>query len=813
MNNFNLAGTRDQTSLAYPDAYNVAWNFPSKNSAESMPVGGGDIGCNVWVEQGDLLVYMQRSGSFNELGEYVKLGRLRVRLTPNPFAEPKVFRQELKLEKGHIVIGALGRDAAPFSVEIRIWVEVARPVIHLTIEADQAVEVTVAFESWRLENRELKDGHYGERFGCFNVEGYPGKVTKLKDNVCFHNESVLFYHRNPSQPLIPGLLIEQQGLQRHASEIPDAISNRIFGGCLAGTNFVPAEICEGSYLATPFRSWSLRSRQSCRSHRLYVATHIAQTPDFIDWEARLLALVDTIPQTTLEAFDATLHWWAAFWKRSWISLFPDRMEPNSEIWQAGRNYNLIRYQLGCNAYGKFPTKFNGGNFTVDPIAVDKVADNPANESERGFDPDWRAWGGDTFTAQNQRLLYWPMLKAGDFDAMLPQFQLYQRGLAGALVKTKAHFGHEGALFCEHMNASGLDYGAGWGWPGNSHRKRGEELAFGHPSVNGLGGYGEPVELGVMANGAVSYHWEGQVEHAFMMLEYHRFTGDDIRPYLPFIEAALVFFDEHYQLRQKMRSGLPWDENGKLVLYPSTSCESYRGAKNPADLIAGLRSCLEGLLALDDNILPGDRKSYYRSYLGRLPDFNYDEIEGDMVLKPAETWLKYQNVECPQFYPLFPFNRFNRASPEIAIFRNTWKHGDFPKGLVESWHQDGIFFARMGMVNESAEYNVRKLQNSDRRFPTFWGPGHDWVPDLNWGGSGMIGLQEMLMQTHDQIIFLLPSWPKEWDVDFKLHAPYQTTVEAKVRGGRICELEVDPESRRSDVIDCTEAGVRKWFGGH
>lgn len=29
-----------------------------------------------------------------------------------------------------------------------------------------------------------------------------------------------------------------------------------------------------------------------------------------------------------------------------------------------------------------------------------------------------------------------------------------------------------------------------------------------------------------------------------------------------------------------------------------------------------------------------------------------------------------------------------------------------------------------------------------------------------------------MQTIGREIRLLPAWPKQWDVDFKLHAPYQ-----------------------------------------
>ena len=95
--------------------------------------------------------------------------------------------------------------------------------------------------------------------------------------------------------------------------------------------------------------------------------------------------------------------------------------------------------------------------------------------------------------------------------------------------------------------------------------------------------------------------------------------------------------------------------------------------------------------------------------------------------------------------------------------------------------------------------MKKLRDSGRRFPTFWGPGHDWVPDHNWGGSGMIGLQEMLMQTDGRVIRLLPAWPASWDADFKLHAPYQTVVEGRVRGGKVEALQVTPEERCRDVV--------------
>ena len=57
----------------------------------------------------------------------------------------------------------------------------------------------------------------------------------------------------------------------------------------------------------------------------------------------------------------------------------------------------------------------------------------------------------------------------------------------------------------------------------------------------------------------------------------------------------------------------------------------------------------------------------------------------------------------------------------------------------------------------------------------------------------------LMQTISDRILLLPAWPKDWDVDFKLHAPRQTLVEARVREGKVTHLRVTPEARRSDVV--------------
>jgi hypothetical protein len=779
---------------AYLKSYNVVWNTQSKNSSESMPLVGGDIGCNVWVENGDILLYLQRSGSFDENSEYLKMGRFRVQLQPNPFEGETVFSQELKLSDGYIEIKSERKGQAnKLNATVKLWIDVHQPVVHVDVEASQEIDVSVAYESWRTEDKELSgDPSKRERFGAFNLEGYPGKVIRTKDNIEQTGNGILFYHRNPKKKLIPEQLIRLQELEEFSDEITDDLKNRTFGGFLFGDGFIPDGTGEGKYQITAYKSWKLKSDTARKNHQINIATHIQQVETVEEWKDNLTRTVELSKKEQKKAFDKTVFWWNDFWKRSYIFIQPENPDPSNPVWQMSRNYQLFRYQLGGNAFGEYPTKFNGGNLIFDPVLVNEKA---------AHEPDWRQWGGAVFTAQNQRLLYWPMLKSGDFDAILPQFELYRKGLPGATARVKKHFGHPGAVYCEYTSVPGIAFGDGWGWKNEyNYRTRGEEIPFGDPRANAATSWNEPVEKGVMANGSIAYHWESQIEHAYMILEYNRFTGADITKYLPFIEQSLIFFDEHYRARQKIRDGKELDENGKLVIYPSTACESYRGAKNPADVIAGLRACLTYILELDEKYFSAEKKEYYRDFLNCIPGYAYDKVDGLTVIKPADSWIRESNQELPQFYPLFPFNQFQLGDDEIQFFKNAYQVAPaFRKGTIQSWHQDGIQFARMGMTSDAADYNTRKLQDSPRRFPTFWGPGHDWVPDHNWGGSGMIGLQEMLMQCFGDKIMLFPAWPKEWNVEFKLHAPKNTTIECCLKNGEITNLKVSPESRSKDVI--------------
>jgi hypothetical protein len=490
----------------------------------------------------------------------------------------------------------------------------------------------------------------------------------------------------------------------------------------------------------------------------------------------------------------TQGWWARYWNRSHIYINTNK--PGDKAWEVGRNYNVFRYQLGCNAFGEYPTKFNGGLFTFD-------ADFVKGDYKNNVTPDFRRWGGSTFTAQNQRLVYWPMLKSGDFNMMKPQFEFYRRALANAVLRTQIYWGFPGASFTEQVENSGLPGGHAYErlWGGHPLSPRSDSSGT-RTLVNQKGEGMKFLDQGFLANPYVVDHYDGQLEFSKMILDYQLYSGRNIRQYLPFITASVQFFDEYYQYWSRKLNGYPLDANGKLILYPGSGLETYKGATDASNTIAGLKSVLTGLLELPKMYGTVVQRAYWEAILNRLPKISTRQMNGYEVIAPAKSWNgKVSNTEIPQLYPVFPYHLYGVGLPDLQLAVDTWHFGIDKKnqyGIV-SWHQDPIFVADLGLTDEAEKLILQKLGNANFRYPTFWGPGLDWAPDHNWGGSGMIALQEMMLQAVGKKIYLLPAWPSDWSADIKLHAPYNTTVEAIIKNGKVEKLKVTPAARAKDVI--------------
>ena len=767
-------GARPVQADGILDAYNVVWDSQSTDPSESMPVGGGDIGLNVWVENNELLFYIGRSGTFDENNHMLKLGRVRLKLDPNPFSEGGEFRQELKLREGIVEISGTTADA---SSTIRFWVEVFRPVVHVEIESDRPISVEARYEGWRNAAREIPGDCRKSRYPCLGLVGYPGKVTMYADRVSHSNDAVVWYHSNNNDDLILDKEAQQQGLEAVKDQIWNPLKGRTFGGLMKGEGMVQAGASSGRYGHTDFVAWKLASRKPGKSHKLKVYLHTAQVENIEQWTSGLDELVAEADSNEKDAWKEHRNWWRQFWERSYVFINSQKANRQDAGRRIGRNYQLFRYMLACNAYGKWPTKFNGSFFTYDPVFV---------RNKRGVKtetPDFRTWGGGSFTAQNQRLVYWPMIKNGDFDMMKPQFEFYRRALGTAELRTKVYWGHEGCSFTEQIENYGLPIGSCYGWLDSTCRW-------------GLRKPGTPV--GVQSIGVV-YQFGHQLDFSFMILEYYRYSGRDISEYMPFIESSVTFFDEHYRYREKQRSGKELDENGHLVIYPSRACESYVDAKNPADVIAGLKAVLTRLLELPETLAPACKKEKFRSMLERVPALALKEKNGKPYLAGAEAWSRYSVGEIPELYSVFPYGLYGIGKADLDLARFTWTDClmDRQKKVKNPWYQGGIFTARLGFTEEAKSIAIVKLGETGERFPAFR-DGDDWAPDHNWLGAGMIGLQEMLIQTTGRKIYLLPAWPVDWDVDFRLHAPYQTVVEGSVRGGKVEKLRVTPTERQRDI---------------
>ena len=64
---------------------------------------------------------------------------------------------------------------------------------------------------------------------------------------------------------------------------------------------------------------------------------------------------------------------------------------------------------------------------------------------------------------------------------------------------------------------------------------------------------------------------------------------------------------------------------------------------------------------------------------------------------------------------------------------------------------------------------------------------------------MTALQMMILQSDGQELRILPTWPQEWDVQFRLHAPMGTTVEGEFTGGKLKFIRIDPPARAKDIV--------------
>lgn len=683
--NHTIAQPSNPEVNAWLEDYDVTWDVPGPTALESMPLGNGDIGVNVWVEpNGDLVFYIGKTDAWNQdvHGDegLMKIGGVRVSLDPSPLIKEGLFRQTLSLRTGEIRI-------TENEAQLRVWVDANNPVIRVEVKSPEPVSVKVSLYNWRK----------------------PSESDIIVDQF---KDRLEWYHRNPAPA------------NSH-------VANLTFGAAVKG---------DGLVVENPS---TLSTSSPVQSQLISIHPLTAQVSDVIEWQKQLDHQINLVEAKDLETSrQAHQSWWDQFWHRSWIFV-----SGNQDAKDVTRGYVLQRFITACGGRGAYPIKFNGSIFTVE---------NP----EKKRNPDSRAWGGQ-YWFQNTRAMYWPRLMAGDFDMMLPLFTMYKKQLDRNAAQVQEFYDHPGAYFAETAPFwGGLKY---WG-----------------PEVkeDWTGHYFTPI-----------------LELSMMMLDYYEHTGDVSfakETLVPVASEGLAFFDRHF-----VRDG-----EGKILLTPVNAIEMYWKVHNPAPDIAGLKAVLMRMMALpDDLVTDQDRKKWERLF-SELPELPTGTREAKKVLLPytGPQTARIRNGENPELYAVYPFRLYGIGKPDFQLAVDTYN-----TRLMKQrgcWVQDPIQAAMLGLTREAQKHVVFNLTRKEPtlKFPAFWEHANDYQPDQDNGGNGENGLQHMLMYADGKKIFLMPSWPSEWDCSFKLNVPYKTTVQGTIRDGKLLDLVVTPHERFADVID-------------
>ena len=726
----------------------VMWTELGRNENDSMPIGNGDLAANVWTEQnGDLVLLVAKADAWSELAKLDKLGRVRIHFAPNPFAGTSDFEQVLHLEDSSIEIRS-GANA------VRVWIDANRPVIHVEAQLEHPATMQASLELWRTQTHPY-DESSPDIGGLFGMGNHAIPLNFEADTVMPASASqVTWYHFNSSS--VYPIALTQEHLESVLQKYPDPLLHRCFGAVLTGPGLVSTD------------DHTLKSEVPGRSLRLDLIGLTktgASSPKL--WKSDIDSLVEKVNAVPLgTAWAAHQRWWHDFWNRSWI-----HVSGTDDAKKVSQGFIMQRYMMAASSRGFFPTKFNGGLFTVGHDMT-----GSGESTNKNHNPDFRAWGS-SYWNQNNRLLYWPLIETGDSDLLKPWFDLYLNALPLAKDRTQAYFHHAGASFIETIDFWGLPNLNDFGWDNPTTEVRSEYMR---------------------------YHIQGTLEVISQMLDEYDVTQDTDfarRDIIPFADAIVTYYNLHW----------PRGEDGKIRFAPTQSLETYqRIAVNPTPDIAGLKSVLPRLLKLPAGMISAEQRSAWSNELadlpaipigrtanGKLPPFGKSDPDGTATILPAESYGKTSNSENPELYTAFPYRIYGVGKPDLSLARNTFAARRFPWDVC--WGQDGPQSAILGLTGVAKKAAVDEFtDDGDERFSWFWKAGGDWIPDLDDGGTGMITLELMLTQFDGKRIQLLPAWPDDWTADFKLHAPYRTTLEGHVENGKITRLKVTPQSRAKDV---------------
>jgi hypothetical protein len=765
------------------DQYNVVWDTPSESSFGSMPLGNGDIGLNVWVEpNGDLLFYIARVDALDSRQVGPKLGRIR--LTMEPPISTASFKQTLSLRDASVLVEA-------GDVWLRVWVDAHQPMIRVEGKSRTPRIAVVALESLRP---------LADAMAPLPDTGTVGLLFDDKEHRlvwCYRNQSTDWWSEN----------FRTQNSPEMVARTKDPLLHRTSGCVLQGQGFVRAVGQSGKSKTV------LRLAEKSTAFDYSVKAISTQPETLQAWLSEAI-------QPVRSDWDAHCAYWQSFWNRSYIHVtaggngkfnldqcrftqFPQgskayggykEIDAAQNVWQISQRYALERFCEASASRGAVPPNANGSLFTMDMPAG--VMGGYNEVSAEPVSPDFRYWEDCCwFMWQNLRFPYWAMATRGDYDTLRPGMRFVRDSLDVCKDHCQKRFGHEGAFIYE---ASAWLNICRFNPPGPEHLR---------------------------------HHFLATVETPAIMCDYYEHTRD--RAFfesilLPCADEFLRFYELHYPKR---------DANGIMQMEGVGAVETFQGVTNPATEIGGMKYVLTKMLSFE---IDEARRRHWSNLLKAMPDVPLRKIRGLDLLAvgekshPGGLLGAADSGEHPELYGVYPFRQVWLGRPQLLSVARQSFHlrivsldGSRDTRSMETggWQMTPVQAAYLGLPREAARLTsinfhdqfISFRDNFDpdapypkrprARFPAFWETKTDGTPDCDHGAASANALQSMLLQSDGQRIFLLPGWPEDWDVSFKLCAVNNTTVECVFRDGTVQSLKVTPESRRADIVDMTTLAQR------
>lgn len=735
----------------------VVRSCPARNEEQSLPIGNGVLGANVWATpDGAVHLLLCHNAAYSEMGRLSKVGLVHIYPDHEGF-QTGDFEQILDTRQGLLDIVAEGSNP----LRIRIFCDVHHPIIRIRIDTETPIAASASVELCRPQSRLVpKPGgsiwDFEEGSSFLMAAAYVDEFVVEADHFLEpEGNSVIWCHQNPYS------FISRDKKSDTLLPTDDPLFPTVFGASVQGIGWKAESESR------------LASSESQTRHEILITQLCDAYSELPEWRHDLLVL-----GSRAKNWDESLSTHRKSWKTAcdWSRI---AISGNDCGLVAARGYSCQRYLTLCAGRSRWPIRFNGSMFNV---SWDVKRQDGGREH---FDADYRRWHCGFF-AQNTRLIYWPMLMAGDFSLMHAFFQLYLQRLPSAL--------HRGRLLLPQAV---------------------EDVAFFHEVLHLY----DNTETSVFPQKLTPWrHFTGALEMLRMGIDYHAFTQDRSfleNTLLP-LAIPIIAFYRHYG---------SVDRNG-IYHIQCFSLETYHDSVDPAPDIEGLRSVLADLIGLYQNLGGEERLNQWQDFWDALPPTAMRDAAQPlpMLKSRQETFRKWGldlrcktaelptpvfapaatlrseawNVENPDLYGIFPFRTLVQSSHSKQVAVDSFRYRRFQHN--QGWAQDPIWAACLGLTADAAEMVSERFSRRHQAasFPAFWEAGFDWIPDQDNGGVASMALQLMLLQWDRQEIHLLPAWPQEWDVDFKLHAPFKTLIEGRVQDGKLTSLVVTPRGKLADI---------------